>query len=289
MKKRITLGDILLNHSTSLGIQEIASTEGLKSKVSKLHLKRYSRITYTTAKKEVPAIIILNPQLCERLCSQGYDDRRKFLNQWSPDACVCFIISQSDHIPLFLKKVAHHRSVSLVASSCNEHYLESLVQGAIREQLHQVVAIHGVAMEEAQGKGILITGASGVGKTTAALTCVQRGHFWIADDLALIKKDKDETLIVTGHRRIRHFLHIPEIGIIPVRKVLVENKIKATTKLAAVIEVIRSDSEPLSTAISLTNILGVDLPCCRLNISSSGYFTESLLEDALICIKGWYS
>jgi serine kinase of HPr protein (carbohydrate metabolism regulator) len=289
MKKSITLGDILLNHSTSLGIREISCMEGLKGKVAKLHIKRYSRIAYNSGKKEVPAIIILNPRMCERLSSRGCDESRRFFNQWKTDASVCFILSQSDQIPLFLKKIIPQKSVSFVASSCNEHLLESLLLGMIRERLHDVVAVHGVAMQDSQGKGILITGASGVGKTTAVMTCVQRGYYWIADDLVLIKKDTNGNLIATGHRKIRHLLHTPEMGIIPIRKILVENKIKASAKLAAVIKVIRNDSEVLFSEMSLTTILGIDLPCYRLNISSSGYFTESLLEEALLCIKGWYA
>ena len=51
--------------------------------------------------------------------------------------------------------------------------------------MQEMINFHGVALEFNQ-MGILITSASGIGKTTSALSVVQEGHYWIADDLSLI-------------------------------------------------------------------------------------------------------
>ncbi|HCX02729.1 MAG TPA: HPr(Ser) kinase/phosphatase, partial [Syntrophaceae bacterium] len=49
--------------------------------------------------------------------------------------------------------------------------------------------VHGVVLELG-GRGILITGPSGIGKTTAAMQAVGEGYAWIADDVAMIRKNQ---------------------------------------------------------------------------------------------------
>ena len=91
------------------------------------------------------------------------------------------------------------------------------------------LSLHGVAMETG-GKGLLITGASGIGKTTATLGAMGPGCFWIADDLAVIGKDAEGTLIMTGHRKIRKYLHTEKTGIIEVSRILPAKQIKNRTR-----------------------------------------------------------
>ena len=84
---------------------------------------------------------------------------------------------------------------------------------------------HGVVFE-CQGRGILITGASGIGKTTSALVLVKEGNYWIADDIAVVKRNQKGELIARGHAKIKNLLHTRETGIVPVKKILNSDRIK---------------------------------------------------------------
>lgn len=150
--------------------------------------------------------------------------------------------------------------------------------------MDKIVRFHGVVFE-CQGRGILITGASGIGKTTSALVLVKEGNYWIADDIAVIKRNQEGKLIVRGHAKIKNLLHTKETGIVSVKKVLNSNRIKKQTSLAGVIEVKKTGASQFSLGSKKMEIMGTKLPCVQVKFPSSGYFDKNLLKKAIQQIK----
>ncbi len=134
---------------------------------------------------------------------------------------------------------------------------------------------------EACGIGILITGASGIGKTTAALEAMEAGYFWIADDLALIGKDRSDALMMTGHRKIRQYLHTAQTGIVPVNTLFSDSQIKTKSRLHAVIDVARQKTNVVVYEQTVREILAMRLPCLQISIPLDGYFHHDLLHEAI--------
>lgn len=62
------------------------------------------------------------------------------------------------------------------------------------------------------GRGILMKGDSGIGKTTLAMKLVQRGHVWVADDAIEIEKKDSHHLYARGHDRSRHLVDMKALG-----------------------------------------------------------------------------
>ena len=81
--------------------------------------------------------------------------------------------------------------------------------------LAPVTTVHGVLMD-VFGAGILLTGASGVGKSETAMELIKRGHRLVADDSVLIKRVENE-LVGSAPERIRYFMELRGIGIINVK------------------------------------------------------------------------
>ncbi len=67
-------------------------------------------------------------------------------------------------------------------------------------------------------KGILITGAPGIGKSELALSLLDRGHLFLSDDLIEIKKE-DQQIIAEAPSTIHPFLHTYGLGITNVAKI----------------------------------------------------------------------
>jgi HPr kinase/phosphorylase len=82
------------------------------------------------------------------------------------------------------------------------------------EVLARMTNVHGVFMN-VFGKGVLITGESGMGKSEVALELIQKGHTLIADDRVDISRVK-EKLRGTAPEILKGFLEIRGIGIIDV-------------------------------------------------------------------------
>ena len=82
------------------------------------------------------------------------------------------------------------------------------------------ITIHGVLVD-VYGEGVLIMGESGIGKSEAALELIKRGHRLVSDDVVVIKKVSDDTLIGTAPDITRHFIELRGIGIIDVKTLFV--------------------------------------------------------------------
>lgn len=70
---------------------------------------------------------------------------------------------------------------------------------------------------EVYGVGVLIRGASGVGKSECALGLIERGHRLISDDVVRVRYTAGGRLIGTGNPLLGHHLEVRGLGIINVQ------------------------------------------------------------------------
>ncbi len=229
-----------------------------------------------------PTIAIMTPQALNKLSAQRINFYSSLLKN-----IVFIVIAKSQKVPDFLKAMAAANRIPIATSGFDEYYLTSSIKGMIREKVHKKTSIHGVLIESG-GMGMLIVGASGIGKTTAALKYVQKEGYWIADDLAVIRRNNHGELIARGHAKIKKYLDYGKEGIIPVEKILATKKIKNETKIKAIINVEKILINGSVFSETKKKILDTDLPCLNINISDSGYFNEKLLEKTIKKLKKAY-
>ncbi|MCG5548113.1 HPr kinase/phosphorylase [Halorhodospira halochloris] len=77
--------------------------------------------------------------------------------------------------------------------------------------------IPGVLMH-INGRGVLLRGPSGVGKSDCALAMIQRGHLLVADDAVLIKQ-QDSQLIGSCPQIGFGLIHLRDLGIVDIREI----------------------------------------------------------------------
>ncbi len=59
-----------------------------------------------------------------------------------------------------------------------------------------LVLLHAAAVADANGRGVLISSASGVGKSSAALATLERGFHFLSNDRVLLQAAEDETRVI---------------------------------------------------------------------------------------------
>ena len=279
MNKKLLLKNILQVSSEKLGLNEIFANTGLIKEVSALNVRCYRRLSFSIKKNLLPTIAIITPQAVNQLYLNGINSYESLFEN-----IVFMVIAESKHVPDIMKTIAETKHIPIAASDFDEYYLESLVKGLIQEKVYEKTMIHGVAIETC-GMGIIIVGPSGIGKTTSALEYVQKGNYWIADDLVVIRKNIRGELIARGHAKIKKYLQQGKEGIIPIQKILDAGKIKKKIKLSAIIDVERTIIKGNAFIETKNVILGTSLPCIKINISASGYFNENLLDKAVKKLK----
>ncbi len=104
----------------------------------------------------------------------------------------------------------------------------------LRGELADRVMLHGVLVD-IYGEGVLITGASGIGKSETALELIKRGHRLIADDAVEIKKIADRRLVGTCPELIRYLIEFRGIGIINVKELFGAGAVKQQKAIDLVI------------------------------------------------------
>lgn len=102
-------------------------------------------------------------------------------------------------------------------------------------QLAPEKTIHGVLVD-VYGEGVLIMGESGIGKSEAALELIKRGHRLVSDDVVVVKKVSDETLIGTSPDMTKHLIELRGIGVIDVKALFGVESILDTANIDMVIQ-----------------------------------------------------
>ena len=136
-------------------------------------------------------------------------------------------------------------------------------------ELAPSISIHGVLVD-VYGEGVLIQGDSGIGKSEAALELVRRGHRLVSDDVVVIKKVSDVTLVGQAPDVTRHFIELRGIGVIDVKTLYGVEHVKDTQSIDLVINLEEWCKEKEYDRLGLddeyTEILGNKVVCHSLPI-----------------------
>jgi HPr kinase/phosphorylase len=176
----------------------------------------------------------------------------------------CLILTDGLSYPQEVTKKAKEWRVALFATG--------LTKSKIKAQLRKLFSsfespqhILSGGLLHVFGRGVLILGDSGVGKSESALELISRGHLFVSDDIVQIQKDKDGKLIGSAASLLRNFMEIRGLGIINIKKIFGEGSICQQTRIDLVIMLKRWKEGKEYDRLGLKfpenqKILGVDVP-----------------------------
>jgi len=87
-----------------------------------------------------------------------------------------------------------------------------------------------------KGKGILIVGKSGIGKSEVALDLINRGNKLIADDSVEFFKQNKNTLIGQAPSLLENIMEVRNLGILDIKKLFGNKSVIKKEKLFLVVE-----------------------------------------------------
>ncbi len=136
------------------------------------------------------------------------------LEKLSDEYTPCMIFSKDVEIPPVLIELGDYKNFAVFKSSMPTYQLMVDVISYLSEKLAPNINVHGVLMS-VYGKGILITGESGMGKSETALELIKKGHILVADDRVDVYKYHN-AVFGTSTELLAGMLEIRGIGIIDV-------------------------------------------------------------------------
>ncbi len=155
--------------------------------------------------------------------------------------------------------------------------------------------MHGVLMD-IYGLGVIIRGKSGIGKSECALELITRGHRLVCDDMIIITRRSDDTLIGYGSDVIKYHMEIRGLGIINVKDLFGISTIRDNKKIELIIELIEWENnrqyDRLGIDDKTIDILGINVPHILLPVRANrniATIVEVASRNQLLKLKGFYS
>ena len=159
-------------------------------------------------------------------------------------------------------KLAHQRNVPVLSSEQTTALVIVQIIRWINQQLAPSETISGVLVE-VFGEGILITGASGIGKSETAIELVKRGHRLVADDVIEILRVDEDILFGRAPEITRHLVELRGIGVVDIKSLYGVESVREYSPINMVINLEEWNGQLSYDRLGLheefQTILGVDV------------------------------
>ncbi len=166
---------------------------------------------------------------------------------------------------------------------------------ALKSKDHEVTSYtHGVFVE-IKGKGILIIGKSGIGKSEVVLDLISRGHKLIADDSVSFYKNDQNKIIGKAPSLLKNLMEVRGLGILDIKKLFGRKSVASEQKLFLVIEVKKFrkklDCSRLEMTVNTFRLFDINIPKIEIPMTQTRHISL-LIETAVknyILLKKWPS
>ncbi|MDI6776879.1 MAG: hypothetical protein QMD03_06510 [Syntrophales bacterium] len=282
-----TIKDLLEDSGDRLGIRQITGIAGLMKETNRLKVQRYTEVEGFRERLIPETIFIITPACSSELASIPAKRREDILQTISSSHISCLALAKTSSPPDFLVCFSEVNNIPLFTSTHDEFLLESRLIGLLREKIEHIVLIHGVLLN-VYGIGIIITGNSGIGKTTCGLKLVERGHTWIADDAVEIEKRNGDVLYGRGHGLTRHLVEIKGVGVVRAKEFLGAAAVGDETVIDIMVEFEKASSNRKTKdgSVARKNIMGVQLPYNKIPVFSHGALMARNVESVVRDLRG---
>ena len=207
-----------------------------------------SKISITTPEINRPSLALVGYYdnfVKERIQIVGYaeysyimqldpEKRRESYERFAASGIPCVIFTTLTEPDSMMIETARKYGVpTLTTDRTTSGFMAEIIRW-LAVELAPSISVHGVLVD-IFGEGVLIMGESGIGKSEAALELVHRGHRLVSDDVVVIRKVSDSTLVGTAPEVTRHLIELRGIGIIDVKTLYGVEHVKASTAIDLVI------------------------------------------------------
>jgi HPr kinase/phosphorylase len=175
----------------------------------------------------------------------------------------CVVISRGFHIDPAVLEVAAEEMIAVFRTPMITMKFINAATIALEMDFSPTATEFG-SMVDILGIGVLIRGASGIGKSETALGLIERGYSLVADDVTRMTSIEGRELMATAPELTRNHMEVRGIGIINVAAVFGVGAIRTEKRLDLVVTLKEWDSVDEIERVGLDretyDILGLKVP-----------------------------
>jgi len=182
----------------------------------------------------------------------------------------------------------------LIATTGSERVIRTLRRSFSSDLVARTVQ-HGVFLD-VLGVGVLVSGASGVGKSEMALELVSRGHSLVADDAPELRRPMPDTIEGSAPDILQDFLEVGGLGVLNIRRMYGDAAIRQRKRLQLILHLepltgaLREQLDRLNGNLSSTEILGVKIDTMTMPVAPGrnlAVLTEAAVRNFLLAQRGY--
>lgn len=207
----------------------------------------------------------------------------------------CIILTRGFTCPPRLKEIAERKKFPILSCKDKTYRAITDIVGFLVSKLAPVETIHGVFVQ-IFGKGVLLTGDSGMGKSEIALALIKNGHLLVADDridCSLINED----IFGEAPDILKQMLELRGVGVINVSRMFGISSILDKSKVDLNIHLEPWNQDKVYDRLGIEekkykDILGVKIPKLVIPVKegrSMSVIIESAVKNYLLSSAGFDS
>jgi HPr kinase/phosphorylase len=204
------------------------------------------------------------------------------------------IIANAEALPKYLAAQADRCNTAVFSSTQPSPHIVEVLRIYLARVLAESTTLHGVFLDVLE-IGVLITGASAIGKSELALELISRGHGLIADDIVEFHRTSPETLEGRCPPILKDFLEVRGIGIINIKTIFGETAVRPRKTLRVIVHLEDhsnekfSDLDRLQVNATFQEILGVAIRKVTIPVAAGlnlAVLVEAAVRSFVLSLRG---
>ncbi|MFO1306318.1 MAG: HPr(Ser) kinase/phosphatase [Burkholderiales bacterium] len=147
---------------------------------------------------------------------------------------ITILVANGEEVPQYLLDQCNKHHVALFTSPQPSPHVVDVIRLFLARVLAESTTLHGVFLDVLE-MGVLITGASAIGKSELALELISRGNGLVADDIVELFRISPDTIEGRCPAVLRDFLEVRGIGILNIRTIFGETAVRPRKLLKLIV------------------------------------------------------
>ncbi|HEX9277389.1 MAG TPA: HPr(Ser) kinase/phosphatase [Casimicrobiaceae bacterium] len=138
---------------------------------------------------------------------------------------AAIIVANGEDVPAHLLDECNRHHIALMTSPQPSPHVVDVIRLYLARVLAESTTLHGVLLDVLE-IGVLITGASAIGKSELALELISRGNGLVADDIVELYRISPDTIEGRCPTVLKEFLEVRGIGVLNIRTIFGETAVR---------------------------------------------------------------
>jgi HPr kinase/phosphorylase len=158
---------------------------------------------------------------------------------------AAIIVANGEDVPAHLLDECERHHIALMTSPQPSPHIVDLIRLYLSRVLAESTTLHGVFLDVLE-MGVLITGASAIGKSELALELISRGNGLVADDIVELFRISPDTIEGRCPTILKDFLEVRGIGVLNIRTIFGETAVRPRKLLKLMVHLEDHSNEQFS-------------------------------------------